>query len=442
MMPTRPDRLIFVAFADPNMFHQGDQIRQRDKERFSFARFIAHARLAEEAGFDAIFKPDFLGLDRLTGDVRPRAGFEPLTLLTAMSQHTKRLGLIITESTSFTEPYNVARYFTSLDHLSNGWAGWNIVTSYYGEENFGEGRLLPLAERYRQADEYLAVVNRLWSGWKPGAVTWQERGHRFDGDFIEPTNFSGTYFNVKQPIDLPPGPQGRPVLVQAGASEEGLDFAARHAEIVFTATPDLEAGISFYRDLKQRAVRHHRDGAGLKILPGLNIFVGRTEAEAKSIHLSQFTDQNLLKYRDKLVREAPLFRLGELDLDKLIPASTIPSEAELQQVERRRSRGLLLRRYLDRPGATLREVLSGIYEFGHLTLIGTAETVAKEIGRWFENHGCDGFVLKGGNSFPAVAREILPILRERGLLRPSSEEGLTFRQALFGTEPQPARKTG
>jgi len=440
-MPARQDRLIFVAFADPNLFLQGDQAAQRDKERFSFARFIAHAKLAEEAGFDAIFKPDFLGLDQLTGDVRPRAGFEPLTLLTALSQHTKRLGLIITESTSFTEPFNIARYFTSLDHLSEGRAGWNIVTSYYGEENFGEGRLLPLAERYRQADEFLAVVNRLWSGWKPGAVTWDERGHRFDGALIEPTDFAGRYFKVKQPLDIPPGPQGRPVLVQAGASEEGLDFAARHAELVFTATPDLEAGVSFYRDLKQRAARHGRDGAALRILPGLNLFVGRTAAEAKQIHLSQFTDRNLLKYRDKLVREAPLFKLEELGLDEKIPASAIPSEAELQQVERRRSRGLLLRRYLDRPGATLREVLSNIYEFGHLTLIGTPETVAAEIATWFESHGSDGFVLKGGNSFATVAREVLPILRERGLLRPPTEDGLTFREALFGTPAEPARKS-
>lgn len=430
-MPSRQDRLTLVAFADPNMFYNGDPQAQRRPDRFGIANFIAHAKLAESAGFDAIFKPDFLGLDTLKSELRPRAGFEPLTLLSALSQHTRRLGLIVTESTSFTEPYNVARYFTSLDNLSGGRASWNVVTSYYGEENFGDGKLLPLAERYRKADEFMQVAYRLWDGWKQGSVSWSpEAGHRFDGDLVEETDFAGEYFRVKQALDIPPGPQGRPLIVQAGASEEGLDFAARHAEIVFAATPDLETAIPFYQDLKRRVVEQGRDPAALRILPGLNIFVAPTAAEAEAIYQSQFTDRNLLKYRDKVVREAPLFRLEGLELDAPIPASAIPSEEELQRVERRRSRGLLLRRYFTRPGATLRGVLSQVFEFGHLTLIGTPESVAAEIAAWFESQAADGFVLKGGNSFAAVATQVLPLLERRGILRRPAE-GLTFRQALF-----------
>ncbi|NTF96050.1 NtaA/DmoA family FMN-dependent monooxygenase [Rhizobium rhizogenes] len=431
-MPTARDRIVLVAFSDPNAFHQGNPVRQRDPDRFTIDQFIAHAKLAESAGFDAIFKPDFLGLDPLKGDVRPRAGFEPLTLLAALSQHTKRVGLIVTESTSYTEPYNVARYFTSLDNLSGGRAAWNIVTSYYGEENFGDGKLLPLSERYRKADEYLRVADRLWSGWKDGSTAYTAEGHCFNGDLIDETNFAGEYFRVRQPLDIPPGPQRRPVIVQAGASDEGLDFAARHAEIVFTAAPDIEAGKAFYGDLKRRAVSHGRDANNVKILPGLNIFIAPALEQAHEIYNGQFTDRNLLKYRDKIVREAPLFRLGDLNLDDPIPESAIPSEEELNQVERRRSRGLLLRRYLAQPGATLRQVLSGIYEFGHLTLIGTPQSVAEEIALWFEQEASDGFVFKGGNSFAAVAEEVIPILRAKGIFKDPLSTGMTFRQALFG----------
>ncbi len=433
-MPTRHDRLTLVAFSDPNLFHGGDPAATLVRDRFDIGAFVAHAKLAEDAGFDAVFKPDFLGLDPLTGTVRPRAGFEPLTLMAALSQHTRRLGLIITESTSYTEPFYVARSLTSLDHLSAGRAGWNVVTSYYGEENFAEGKLLPLAERYGKADEYMRVAARLWDGWKEGAVTYGEGGHRVDGGLIERTDFSGTYFSVRQPLDVPPGPQRRPVIVQAGASEEGLEFAARHAEIVFAATPDRETADTFYRDLKERVMRNGRDPSRLKILPGLNIFTAATRAEAEAIHASQFTDQALLKYRDKLVREAPLFRLEELDLDEPIPASAIPLEEELNRVERRRSRGLLLRRYLDRPGTTLRAVLSAIYEFGHLTLIGTPDEVAADMAAWFEGQACDGFVLKGGNSFREIAQKVLPRLEHRKLLRRTARDDLTFRQAVFGPE--------
>nr|WP_314074288.1 NtaA/DmoA family FMN-dependent monooxygenase [uncultured Roseococcus sp.] len=431
-MSARQDRLTLVAFADPNMFYSGDPARARDPGRFGIENFIAHAKLAEKAGFDAIFKPDFLGLDQVKSEMRPRAGFEPLTLLSALSQHTRRVGLIVTESTSFTEPYNVARYFTSLDNVSGGRASWNVVTSYYGEENFGDGKLLSLAERYRKADEYLEVAYKLWDGWKEGSVSYSEKGHRFDGNLVEEADFVGDYFRVKQALDIPPGPQRRPVIVQAGASENGLDFAARHAEIVFAATPDLETAIPFYQDLKQRVVAQGRSPSQLRILPGLNIFVASTAGEAEAIYHSQFTDQNLLKYRDKIVREAPLFRLEGLDLDEPIPASAIPAEEELQGVERRRSRGLLLRRYFLRPGATLRKVLSEVYEFGHLTLIGTPDSIAGDIATWFEAEAADGFVLKGGNSFAAVAEQVLPILEAKGILRRPAGEGLTFRQALFG----------
>ncbi|MBE9604092.1 NtaA/DmoA family FMN-dependent monooxygenase [Acetobacteraceae bacterium H6797] len=428
-MSNRQDRMILVAFADPNLIYQGNPAAQMNPARYGFRNFIEHAKLAESAGFDAIFKADFLGFDT-SKDVRPRPGFEPLTLLAALSQHTRRLGLIITESTSFNEPYNVARYFTSLDNISEGRASWNVVTSFYGETNFGDGTLLPLAERYARAEEFMAVTYKLWSGWGEGAVAFTDKGHVFDGSRIANTDHVGRYFHVKEPLDLPPGPQGRPVIVQAGASDEGLAFAARHAEIVFAAAPDIESGQAFYGDLKQRTAAEGRPPERLKILPGLNIFVADSQAEAEAIYQSQFSDRALLKYRDKVVREAPLFKLDDLDLDKTIPASAIPSIEELSKVERRRSRGLLLHKSLSRPGITLRRFLTDIFEFGHLTLIGTPASIAEEMAAWFTARAADGFVLKGGNDFPRVAAEILPILREKGLVRPQAE-GLTFREALF-----------
>lgn len=428
-MTDRIDRLILVAFADPNAFHRSGSPERRSADRFDVARFAEHARAAEDAGFDALFKPDFLGFDPKKGEVHARAGFEPLTLLTALSQHTSRVGLIATESTSFNEPYNVARWFTSLDNLSDGRAGWNVVTSYNGERNYGSGDFTGLADRYRRADEFLAVTARLWSGWKPGARAHTEDGWRVDGSLIEETAFTGEFFRVEEALDLPPGPQGSPVIVQAGASEEGLGFAARHAEIVFTAAPHIDDGIAFYDDLKRLVVEHGRDPSHLKILPGLNIFVGDSRAEAVESHRSQFSDRNLLNYRDKVVREAPLFLLSELDLDERIPASAVPSAADLQRAERRRSRGLLLHRFLDRPGITLRDFLVDTYEFGHLLLVGTPTEIADDIIEWFDRGASDGFVLKGGNSFPRVADDVLPILRDRGVLRPPVE-GSTFREAL------------
>ena len=430
-MTARNDRLILVAFADPNAFYQSNPEAYRSPHRFDLANYIAHARQAEAAGFDAVFKPDFLGFDSSAEEVRPRAGFEPLTLLTALSQHTEKLGLIATQSTSYSEPYNVARYFTSLDNLSGGRASWNVVTSYNGERNFGSGEFVPLAERYQRAEEFMQVTYKLWRGWKEGAVSHREEGLVFSGRLIDETKFEGKYFRVEEALDLPPGPQGKPVIVQAGASDEGLDFAARHAEIVFTATPHQQAALSFYKSLKQRVVNAGRQAQDLKILPGLNIFVAPGKGQAEDLHRAQFTDKNLLAYRSKVVREAPLFKLDELDLDEVIPRSAVPSLEELSRSERRRSRGLLLHPYLDRPGITLRAFLSDIYEFGHLTLIGTPSSIADEMAEWFSNGAVDGFVLKGGNSFATIADEINPILLDKGLLRPSTRPVQTFRDALF-----------
>lgn len=429
-MNNRDDRLILIAFADPNAFHANGSAASRDPHRFELSKYAAHARVAEDAGFDAIFRPDFLGFDPSKGTAHARSGFEPLTLLTALSQHTRRLGLIATESTSFNEPYNVARWFTSLDHLSAGRSGWNVVTSYNGEANYGAGGLTPLADRYRRADEFLEVTYRLWSGWQEGALVSSHEGHRIDPSRIVPTAFEGEFFRVAEALDLPPGPQGRPVIVQAGASDEGLSFAAKHAEIVFTAAPHIDDAIAFSTDLKRRVIEHGRDPGDLKILPGLNVFLADTVSEAIEIHRSQFTDRNLVAYRNKVVREAPLFRISELDLDEVIPASAVPSLDELGRSERRRSRGVLLHRYLDRPGITLRDFLIDTYEFGHLLLVGTPDSVAEEIVTWFDRGASDGFVLKGGNSFARIAEDIVPRLRDRGVLRPAPDDGRSFREAL------------
>lgn len=429
-MTTLATRLLLIAFADPNAFHGGDGAQQDAPDRFEVARFAEHARTAEAAGFDALFKPDFLGFDPARQAVTARAGVEPLTLLAALSQHTDRVGLIVTESTSFTEPYNVARWLTSLDHLSGGRAAWNVVTSYNGESNFGDGSLGRLADRYRRADEFLEVTSRLWSGWEPDAVHHDGDRWVVDPSRISRTEHHGEHFHVHEPLDLRPGPQGSPVIVQAGASEEGKDFAARHAEIVFAAAPDIETGRAFRTDLRERAAAAGRLRDHLKVLPGLNVFIADTVEDARRIHRSQFSDENLLAYRAKVMREAPLLRLGELDLDEVVPPSAVPSVEELETAERRRSRGVLLRRFLDRPGITLREFLIDAYEFGHLLLVGDAAAIADEIVRWHRDGAADGFVLKAGNDFPRFAREVVPLLRQAGAVRDPEITDGTFREAL------------
>src|SRR3954452_11786224 len=252
---------------------------------FDLRHWIELAQLAENAKFDSLFLADGPSLTG-SGAFRPPGQLEPLTLLTALSQHTSRIGLIATVSSTYNEPYNLARRLASIDHVSGGRAGWNIVTSATPEEaaNFGLDNRLDHASRYERANEFLDVAKALWDSWESDAVLADKSSGRYaDLTRLHTIDHRGEYFKVAGPLNVERPPQGHPLLVQAGSSEDGKSFAARHAEAIFTAHQTLANAQAFYADIKARAAALGRRPEHLKVLPGISPFIGGTEAEAQRL---------------------------------------------------------------------------------------------------------------------------------------------------------------
>src|SRR5689334_13640153 len=296
--------------------------------------YVRLAQTAERGLMDSVFFAD----SPMLGEVgrRPSGSLEPTVLLAAMAMATQRVGLIATASTTYNEPYNLARRFGSLDHLSGGRAGWNIVTTATldAARNFNLDELPQHRDRYLRAEEFVEVTNRLWDSWDDDAVLAdKEEGIWADDSRVHPIGHRGDYFNVAGALNLPRTPQGRPVLVQAGSSESGRDFAARHAEAIFTAMQTLEDAQQFYADVKARARRFGRDPELLKVLPGIVPAIGSTEAEASA--LEQELDELIRpEYaRDQLARQLRLDP-EDLPLDQELPAD-LPDEDRIEGMKSR-----------------------------------------------------------------------------------------------------------
>ncbi|MFJ9810545.1 LLM class flavin-dependent oxidoreductase [Streptomyces sp. NPDC101158] len=376
------------------------------------------ARIAERGRLDSLFLADSPGL---MGDParRPGGRLEPTVLLTALAGVTEHIGLIATASTSYNEPYNLARRFASLDHVSGGRAGWNIVTTAGADaaRNFGLDDTPPHKERYERADEFLDVSTRLWDSWTDDAIVAdKDAGVHADSAKVRRIDHAGRFFRVAGPLNVPRSPQGHPLLVQAGSSEDGTAFAARWAEAVFTAQQTLEEAQAFYAGLKKRAVAYGRDPQGIKILPGIVPVIGDTEAEAEEL------DREL----DRLISPefakrqlARLFRIDPdaLDLDGPLP-DDLPSEAE---IEGAKSRYTLIVELARREKLTVRQLIGRLGGGrGHRTFTGTPAQVADAIEEWFDGDAADGFnimppVLPSG--LEAFVDKVVPILQERGRFR-------------------------
>jgi N-acetyl-S-(2-succino)cysteine monooxygenase len=396
---------------------------------------IAHyrylARLAESACFDLLFVADSVAA--ATGEMASRMArsdhFEPLTLLAALSGATERIGLVGTATTSYNEPYHVARKFASLDHLSAGRAGWNLVTSDAAAEafNFGREAHWGHAERYQRAEEFHQVVTDLWDSWADDAfVRDKASGQYYRPERARSLDHSGDFFKVRGPLNLARPPQGWPVVVQAGASEAGRALAARTAEVVFTAQPDLPSAQRFYADLKGRLAAHGRDEDSLKIMPGVYLVVAPTEEEARAI------DARLQALVDPAVGIALLGRmLGNFDLsgypaDGPLPALPLTDSGQ-------RSRQALLTRLAEQEGLTLGQLGQRIAGGrGHFSLVGSASQIADQLQDWFEQRAADGFNILVPH-LPAglenVARLLVPELQRRGLFR-TAYNGSTLREHL------------
>ena len=388
------------------------------------------ARKAEAAKFDSIFLADQLAL----GDDAAQAArtwLEPITVLAALAVSTSRIGLIATASTTYTEPFNLARQFASIDHISNGRAAWNIVTSWLAAaaRNFGDTGQVSHEDRYARAEEFISVVEALWDSWAADAVLDDRASGRYArADRIRPIDHRGDFYRVAGPLNMPRCPQGRPVLVQAGSSDTGRRFAARHAEAVFTAHMEKATARSFYTDLKQLADAEGRSPDQVLILPGLSPMIGATEAEAKRLarELNELADPEV--GRKRLSGRFGGHDFSALPLDRPLAPEDFPDPGS---VEAARSRTEVILNIVRRDKPTLRQLLAYMAGArGHFTMAGTPEQVADLIEDWFTGGAADGFNIMPPllpAMFDVFSAEVVPLLRRRGLFR-SDYSGGTLRE--------------
>jgi FMN-dependent oxidoreductase (nitrilotriacetate monooxygenase family) len=386
------------------------------------------AQRAEAAKFDGVFFADGPSLaDNLRYASRFR--LEPFTWLSAIAAVTEKIGLIGTATTTYSEPYNIARLFASLDHLSRGRAGWNIVTTgdAGAAQNFGLPEHPVHADRYGRAREFMEVVTKLWDSWEDDAVVAdKDSGLYADISKIHRIDHVGPHFKVRGPLNTPRSPQGRPVYVQAGASDDGRAFAARFAEAIFTAHQTLANAQAFYADIKARAASLGRDPGQVVILPGISPFIGSTEAEARRLH-QQFNDLTQPDYAIEQLHRMIGVDLTGHDLDDPFPRELVSTEGERGLG----SRFQLVVDILDRESLTIRQLIHRLAGArGHWVEIGTPEHIADRMQDWFETGAADGFNLMppyftGG--LDTFIDEVVPILRRRGLFR-EEYEGSTLRE--------------
>ncbi|WP_042387101.1 LLM class flavin-dependent oxidoreductase [Streptacidiphilus melanogenes] len=395
---------------------------------FDLQHWIELARLAESAKFDSLFLADGPALGG-TGEFRPPGQLEPLTLLTALSQATSRIGLIATVSSTYNEPYNLARRLASVDHVSGGRAGWNIVTSAGTAEaaNFGLDTRPSHADRYARADEFLQVAKALWDSWEAEAVVADKAAGRYaDPARLHRLDHRGRHFAVAGPLNVERPPQGYPLLVQAGSSEDGKDFAARHAEAIFTAHRTYERAADFYRDIKARVRAAGRNPDGVIVLPGIVPYIGATEAEARAL-AEELDELRVPAYGLRQLAAVFETEPDDLRLDEPLPDPILARP----KLEGAQSRADLFIELAVREKLTVRQLISRIGGGrGHFELVGTPDQIADAITAWFEGGAADGFNIMAPSlpsGLAAFVEQVLPILRDKGLFR-EEYEGTTLRE--------------
>jgi FMN-dependent oxidoreductase (nitrilotriacetate monooxygenase family) len=402
---------------------------------FNFAHMKRSIQTLERAKFDAFFMADHMAVLNMPIDALKRShtvtSFEPFTLLSALSQVTEHIGLVATGSTTFDAPFHIARRFASLDHLSGGRAGWNIVTTSNPDAalNFGLDEHMEHSERYRRAREFYDVVTGLWDSWADDAfIRDAENGIYFDPGKLHVLGHKGEYLSVRGPLNIARPVQGWPVIVQAGASEAGRQLAAETAEAVFTAQSSIAVGRAFYADVKGRTERAGRSRDHLKILPGCFVVVGDTveEACAKRAKLD-----SLVHYANAI--SSLSIALGH-DASTFDPDGPLPDIPESNASKSGRQRAIDLAR---RENLTVRQLAQRLGGHSGLAMIGTAKTIADEMEEWLMTEASDGFTvqfpyLPGG--LDDFCAQVVPELQRRGLFR-RDYEGKTLRDNLGLSRP-------
>ena len=397
-----------------------------------FKFYKQRAQLAEQGKFDFLFIADSLSINEKSSPHYLNR-FEPLTILSALAAVTDHIGLVATLTVSYSEPFNIARQLASLDHISGGRAGWNVVTSWLegSAANFGKSEHLAHDVRYRLAAEYLDVVQGLWDSWEDDALVHDKAsGVFFNPDKLNTLGHQGEFLSVKGPLNIARSPQGQPVIFQAGSSEDGRNFAAKRSDAIFVGTSGIEDARRYYADVKARAAGFGRDPDDLFILPAMAPIIGATEAEAEARWREQ---------AELVSIEAALAMLGRgfndhdftvYDLDAPFPdvfqrGINSSQSATLKIAEAVRSEGLTLRQVAQRFASPRGDI------------IGTPEQVADQFELWLTTNASDGFVI--GESLPGQLKlfveGVIPILQARGLFR-TDYDGSTFRQNLgIGVPP-------
>ena len=398
-----------------------------------FAQAKHVAQTAERGLFDLLFLADSAAVSvHGSAESRGRMGktvkFEPITMLSALAAVTNNLGLVATCTSTYNEPYTLARQFASLDQISGGRAGWNLVTSNNEAEAFNHGREKHVshADRYDRAAEFAEVVNGLWDSWEPDAfIRDKESGVYYDPSKLHVLNHRGKHFAVRGPLNVACSPQGRPVLVQAGASDTGRDLAAKLAELVFTASTTFEQAAEFYGDVRARLPRFGRSQDGMKIMPGIYPVVGRTEEEAKE----------KFAYLQSLIHPSVGIAvlehtIGVANLSQYPLHGPVP---EMGDTNGPLSRQRLLLEAARRDTLTLWELcLLNAGPRGHLLTIGTPSQIADVMEHWFRNGAADGFNVMPAwlpGSLTDFVDMVIPELQRRGLFR-TAYEGTTLRHNL------------
>lgn len=403
----------------------------RAEDLYTAALYLDIARKAEAAKLDFVFRADGVYLDRERLERHPGGLLDPVPLLAAISSVTTRIGLVGTASTSFDEPYNLARAFGTLDLLSGGRAGWNIVTSQVGERNYGQSEVAEHEERYARAQEFVDVARALWSSWPREAIVLdREHGRYADPSAVHPIDHDGRFFRVEGPLTNPSSPQDRPALFQAGASDRGRDFAARNADAIFAAAADFDVAHDLYHDVKARAIRFGRAADDIKVLPGAHIYLGETEDAARALYREIREDDDIAEGFDRLNRVFGI-DFQQFELDAVVPPEAIP---EIDSLRTSRTHAELLRRLLVDQALTLRAVLRDHVVVGasHWRIVGSPEQVADEIQGRFQRRVTDGNVFIPGaypETFDLFFTQVVPILQARGLFR-SEYEAPTLRARL------------
>lgn len=427
-MPQTDQFVLGISFFVISGHREGWRLAGHDNDRETLGYYRTLAAQAEAAGLHFMFLGDSLdGAARLGRGWTP--SLEPQVLAAALSAETETLGYIPSTSSLYQDPFTLARSLATLDHLSEGRAGWNILTSFYKDtarDNYTTGRKFAYEDRYAISQEFLDVVNKLWFAWEPGAAIRDRAGGWYvDTGKLTHIDHEGRYFRVKGALNVTRSPQSRPVFFVPVVSPDGQAFAARNAEVVFTRQPTLEDAQRFYRDVKQEAVAAGRDPSDLLVTPGIIVVVGETD-EAAQMELDRLRplidqDESVAALEKELGYERDSVALDTA-------AAVLPGPAS-DTARTRSLLGLARDEGLDFADLAFRAAASR----GFPLFVGSAATVADRFEQWFRGEGADGFVIGpivAPDGFAPIHEALVPELRRRGLLRPPARKGQTLRDAL------------